>query len=104
MENWIKFCSESKKVVRIIMAALYVPTLLVRLFTCILEKWKDSSHIVMFVLQLIPIIGQIIYIIDIVFAALGRPFILCLTDINKDYNKADPVKEEKVIDVDSSEK
>ena len=107
MKDWIKFCNESTRVVRVIMAALYVPTLLVRIFTCVLNKWNHSGYILTFVLQLIPIIGQVIYIIDIVYAVMGKPFMLSIFDLNKDDNKKsenEKMDKDKVVDVESNQK
>ena len=87
------------------MAALFVPVLLVRIFTNCLEKWNNNHHILTFVLNLIPIVGQIIYIIDIVYACIDRPFMLDIFDLNNtSAKKEEKPNEDKVVDVESTSK
>ena len=80
MNDYIKFYDESPRWLRVVLSALGVPAFLYRLFGVILDKAKDTSKLVYLILNVVPIIGAIIYVIDIVWCALGRKLPVCLAD------------------------
>ena len=80
MQEYIKFYDESVRWLRIVLSALGIPAFLYRLFHVILEKANDASKIVYMVFEVLPILGMIVYVVDIVFCALNRNIPLNLAD------------------------
>ena len=72
MSDYIKFYDEAPLWLRIVLSALGVPAFLYRLFNVIIEKAADTSRLIYLILNVVPIIGTVIYVIDIVWCALGR--------------------------------
>ena len=100
MSNYIKFYDETNIVLRIILSALGVPAFLYRLFKVIIDKASKSEDLVFLILNVIPIIGTVIYVFDIVFCALKRPLPVNFASWTADYSKKaeENRKEENVVD------
>ena len=80
MQEYIKFYDESVRWLRIVLSVLFVPAFLYRLFHVILEKANDASKIVYMVFEVLPILGTIVLVVDIVFCALNRNIPLNLAE------------------------
>lgn len=80
MNSYIRFYDEAALWLRIVLSALGVPAFLYRLFKVIMEKAGDSSRLVYLILNVIPIIGAVIYVVDIIWCAMGRALPLSFDD------------------------
>lgn len=68
MNEYISWYNKLDKVVKVIFAFLGIFCLLYRLFYVIREKGTDTSRLIYLVLNFVPIISTIIWLIDIVYA------------------------------------
>lgn len=80
MNSYIRFYDEAALWLRIVLSALGVPAFLYRLFKVIMEKAGDSNRLVYLILNVIPIIGAVIYVVDIIWCAMGRALPLSFDD------------------------
>lgn len=78
MNSYIRFYDEAALWLRIVLSALGVPAFLYRLFKVIMEKAGDSNRLVYLILNVI--IGPVIYVVDIIWCAMGRALPLCFDD------------------------
>ena len=99
MTGYIKFYDEAALWLRIVLSLLGLPAFLYRLFQVILDKAKDTNRLVYLILNVIPIIGTVIYVVDVVWCALKRPLPLCFAD----WNNAG-IKEEEAVETSAEEK
>jgi len=61
------------KIVKIILSIFGIFSLLYRLFIVIEEKAKNTDHLIYLILCIVPIIGFVIVIFDIIAAATEKP-------------------------------
>ena len=98
MSEYIKFYDESPRWLRVVLSAVGVPAFLYRLFGVIMDKANDGSKLLYLILNVMPIIGTFIWILDIIWCALGRHLPTCFGDLaeeKKDVVEAEVVEEEK---------
>lgn len=82
MSDYINWHNGAPKWLKIVMAVVFVPTFLYRLFNVIIDKAQDKTKLVYLILTAVPFIGTILWVVDIVFAALGRKVPLCFSELN----------------------
>ena len=97
MEGYKKWVDGLGKGLRVVFA-IFVPVIyfVYRLFAVIEEKAKVKDHLVYLILNVVPIVVIIVYILDIVAAVKGEPVPLALKKKEKKDKKAkkEEVKEE----------
>ena len=99
MSEYIRFYDEAPMWLRIVMSALWIPAFLYRLFQLILDHADEPMNLVYLILSVIPFIGTVIFVIDIVWCALRRPLPLSFADWF-----GDGFDEKDAVDVESEEK
>ena len=84
MEGYKKWVDGLGKGLRVVFA-IFVPVIyfVYRLFAVIEEKAKVKDHLVYLILNVIPIVVIIVYILDIVAAVKGEPVPLALKKKDK---------------------
>ena len=82
MSGYIDYYDQAPKWVRIVFSALGIPAFLYRLFKVIIEKAGDTSKLIYLILNVIPFIGTVIWVIDIVWCILDRKLPLCFADLS----------------------
>ena len=89
-KKWVDGLSKGLKIV----FAIFVPVLyfLYRLFNLIEEKAKNNDHLVYLILNVVPIVCIVVYVLDIVAAIKEQPVPL---QFNKKEKKEEPVAEAK---------
>ena len=89
MEGYKKWVDGLGKGLRVVFA-IFVPVIyfVYRLFAVIEEKAKVKDHLVYLILNVIPIVVIIVYILDIVAAVKGEPVPLALNKKEKKDKKA----------------
>ena len=95
MNGYIKFYDEAPIWLRIILSIVCIPGFLYRLFKVIIDKAEDTSKLVYLILNVIPIIGTVIVIIDIVWCALKRALPLCFADWSNPTSLGEPAADAK---------
>lgn len=95
MSEYMKFYDEAPRWLRVVLAVVWVPAFLYRLFGVIIDKAKDTPKLVYLILNVVPIIGFIIVIIDIVWCAMGRPLPVSFASLNGDVTE---VKKEEAVE------
>ncbi|MCR5348441.1 MAG: hypothetical protein K6E59_02385 [Bacilli bacterium] len=100
MSGFIKFYDEASLPLRIVLAVVAIPSFLYRLFKFIIAKGQGTPNLIYLICNVIPFIGTVIWVIDIVFCALKRPLPLCFADWTKQ-----PAKEttEGAVEVEATE-
>ena len=91
MSNYIKFYDEAALWLRVVLSVLSIPSFLYRLFKVIIEKAEDTSKLVYLILNVIPIIGTVIWVFDIIKCATKKPLPLCFADWSNDSAPSEPV-------------
>ena len=81
MSGYIKFYDEAARWLRVVLSALGITATLYRLFTVIIDKAADKMKLVYLILGVIPFIGTVIWVLDIVWCARNRPLPTCFADI-----------------------
>ena len=96
MEGYKKWVDGLGKGLRVVFA-IFVPVIyfVYRLFAVIEEKAKVKDHLVYLILNVIPIVVIIVYILDIVAAVKGEPVPLALKKKDKKEETKEEPKEEK---------
>ena len=96
MEDYKKWVDGLGKGLRVVFA-IFVPVIyfVYRLFAVIEEKAKVKDHLVYLILNVIPIVVIIVYILDIVAAVKGEPVPLALKKKDKKEEAKEEPKEEK---------
>lgn len=73
MQEYIDWYNKQEVLVKVLLAIVWVPAFLYRLFSLILKANEEqTSQIVYFILTLIPVIGTVLWITDIVYACKGQ--------------------------------
>lgn len=72
MSGYIKYFDEAPRWLRVVCSVFWVFNFLYRLFKVIIDKAEDTSKLVYVILNVIPFIGQVIAIFDIVKTAMDR--------------------------------
>lgn len=98
MSDYIKFYDGAERWLRIVLSVFFVPAFLYRLFKVIISKAEDPSQIVYLVLSVLPIIGTIVLVLDIVWCALNRSLPTNLSDVFAYEGKKDDGTKEDAID------
>ena len=107
MSEYLKFVDEAPRWLRVILAVVWVPAFLYRLFGVIIEKASDTDKLIYLILNVVPIIGFILTIIDIIWCALGRPLPVSFASLNGDLSetkKEEAVEAEEVKEEPKEEK
>ena len=88
MEAYKKWVDGLGKVLRIVFA-IVVPIIyfLYRLFTVIEEKAKDKVHLMYLILNVVPFVAIMVYVIDIIAAVKGKPVPLSLGEATDEEKK-----------------
>ena len=73
MEGYIKWFDGLSKGLRILFSILGIFCFLYRLFFYIGEKNKESKHLVYLILNVVPIVCIVVFVLDIVAACTGKP-------------------------------
>jgi len=73
MSGYIKFYDEAELWLRVVLSALGVPAFLYRLFKVIIDKAHNVENLIFLILNVIPIVGTIIWVFDIVRCAMSKP-------------------------------
>lgn len=96
MEGYKKWVDGLGKGLRVVFA-IFVPVIyfVYRLFAVIEEKAKVKDHLVYLILNVIPIVVIIVYILDIVAAVKGEPVPLALKKKDKKAKKEEAKEEPK---------
>ncbi len=103
MANYCKWWDELGKVVKVILSIFGIFCFLYRLFKVIQEKAENTDRLLYLILNVIPIIGTVIVIVDIVWAALDKPMPLCFSDWSGNKAPEQP-KEENVVEAEAEDK
>ena len=82
MDGYIKFYDEAAKWLRIVLSVLAIPAFLYRLFKVIINKNDDPAKLIYLILNVVPIIGTVIWVIDLVWCIVGKPLPLCFGDLS----------------------
>ena len=98
MSGYIRFYDEAPMWLRIVLSVLWVPAFLYRLFQLIIDAMEEPMNLVYLILSVIPFIGTVILVIDIVWCALRRPLPLSFADWF-----GDEVDEKGAVDVEANE-
>ncbi|MBO4737180.1 MAG: hypothetical protein J5627_01910 [Bacilli bacterium] len=93
MDSYIKWYDSLDKVVKIIFSVFFWFCFLYRLFILIEDKAKDTGRLVFFIINCIPGISFIVWVIDIAYAITKQSVPLSFDDLN-----SEPKKEDDVID------
>ena len=106
MTAYCKFYDEADMWIRIVLSVLWVPAFLYRLFKAILDKWQDLSRLIYLILNVLPIVGTAVVVLDIVWCALRRNLPTCLADLLSPSNpvSSDAIDAEVVEEKESEDK
>ena len=99
MENYCKWWDELGKVAKVVLSIFGIFLFLYRLFKVIMEKAENTDRLVYLILNVVPIIGTVIIVIDIVWMAMDRPVALCFAD----WSNPGAPKEDNVVEAESQE-
>ncbi|MBR4811580.1 MAG: hypothetical protein IKZ68_00515 [Bacilli bacterium] len=91
MDSYIKWYDSLDKVVKIIFSIFFWFCFLYRLFILIEDKAKDTGRLVFFIINCIPGISFIVWVIDIAFAITKEKVPLSFDDLNDSEKKEDDV-------------
>ena len=72
MAGYIKWYDEAPKWLRIVVSVFGIFAFLYRLFKVIIDKAEDTSKLIYVIFNVIPIIGTVIVVFDIVKCAMGK--------------------------------
>ena len=72
MSGYIKWLDESPRWLRVVLSIFWIFNFLYRLFKVIIDKAEDTSKLVYVILNVVPFVGYIIGIFDIVKTAMDR--------------------------------
>jgi hypothetical protein len=94
MNSYIKWYDSLDKIVKIIFSIFFWFTFIYRLMVLIGDKAANTGRLIFFILNCIPGVSFIIFILDIVFAATRNSVPLSFDDLSSD----EPKKDDDVID------
>lgn len=103
MAGYRKWWEDLGKVAKIVLSIFGIFGFLYRLFGVIIEKAESTERLVYTILNVIPIIGTVIVILDIVWVALDRPFPTCFADWGISSAEEKPA-EENVVEAEAVDK
>ena len=95
MKQYREWFDGLNKVVKIIFSVLGIFLFLYRLFLVIEEKAKNTERLVYLILNVVPIVGFVIMVLDIVAAAMDKPVPLSFGDAFGSDSQEDAPAEEK---------
>lgn len=72
MSGYIKWIDEAPRWLRVVLSVFGIFNFLYRLFTVIIDKAKDTAKLVYVICNVIPILGFIIAVFDIVKTAMNK--------------------------------
>ena len=93
MNSYIKWYDSLDKIVKIIFSIFFWFTFIYRLMVLIEDKAANTGRLIFFILNCIPGVSFIIFVIDIVFAATRNSVPLSFDDLT-----SEPKKDDDVID------
>jgi hypothetical protein len=91
MDSYIKWYDSLDKVVKIIFSVFFWFCFLYRLFILIEDKAKDTGRLVFFIINCIPGVSFIVWVIDIAYAITKEKVPLSFDDLNDSEKKEDDV-------------
>lgn len=91
MDSYIKWYDSLDKVVKIIFSVFFWFCFLYRLFILIEDKAKDTGRLVFFIINCIPGVSFIVWVIDIAYAITKERVPLSFDDLNDSEKKEDDV-------------
>ena len=91
MDSYIKWYDSLDKVVKIIFSIFFWFCFLYRLFILIEDKAKDTGRLVFFIINCIPGVSFIVWVIDIAYAITKEKVPLSFDDLNDSEKKEDDV-------------
>ena len=91
MDFYIKWYDSLDKVVKIIFSVFFWFCFLYRLFILIEDKAKDTGRLVFFIINCIPGVSFIVWVIDIAYAITKEKVPLSFDDLNDSEKKEDDV-------------
>ena len=94
MDSYIKWYNSLDKVVKIIFSIFFWFCFLYRLFILIEDKAKDTGRLVFFIINCIPGVSFIIWVIDIAYAVTKQSVPLSFDDLSGEEKK----EEKDVVD------
>jgi len=94
MNSYIKWYDSLDKIVKIIFSIFFWFTFIYRLMVLIEDKAANTGRLIFFILNCIPGVSFIIFVLDIVFAATRGTVPLSFDDLSSDESK----KDDDVID------
>ena len=94
MNSYIKWYDSLDKIVKIIFSIFFWFTFIYRLMVLIEDKAANTGRLIFFILNCIPGVSFIIFVLDIVFAATRGTVPLSFDDLSSD----EPKKDDDVID------
>ena len=91
MDSYIKWYDSLDKVVKIIFSVFFWFCFLYRLFILIEDKAKNTGRLVFFIINCIPGVSFIVWVIDIAYAITKERVPLSFDDLNDSEKKEDDV-------------
>lgn len=91
MDSYIKWYDSLDKVVKIIFSVFFWFCFLYRLFILIEDKAKETGRLVFFIINCIPGVSFIVWVIDIAYAITKEKVPLSFDDLNDSEKKEDDV-------------
>ena len=91
MDSYIKWYDSLDKVVKIIFSVFFWFCFLYRLFILIEDKAKDTGRLVFFIINCIPGVSFIVWVIDIAYAITKEKVPLSFDDLSDSEKKEDDV-------------
>ena len=91
MDSYIKWYDSLDKVVKIIFSVFFWFCFLYRLFILIEDKAKNTGRLVFFIINCIPGVSFIVWVIDIAYAITKEKVPLSFDDLNDSEKKEDDV-------------
>ena len=81
MSSYIKFYDEAPMWLRIVLSVFAIFPFLYRLFKVIIDKAEMTANLVYLILNVVPIVGTIIWVFDIIKCALKKPLPLNFSEV-----------------------
>ena len=94
MSDYIKWLDDAPRWLRVVCSVFWVFNFLYRLFKVIIDKAEDTAKLVYLILNVVPFIGQVIAIFDIVKTAMDR---FIPTDFSEMCDFSDKSRRAKVV-------
>ena len=94
MSGYIKWFDDAPRWVRVVCSLFGIFLFLYRLFKVIIDKAEDTSKLVYVILNVVPVIGWIIIVFDIVKCAMDR---FIPTNFSEMLDFSDQTRRSKVV-------